>query len=191
MFATLFRPFRATYRYLSRTPIEKREQEELAVTRKSLLAFRAARESSFALRGMLRERVARLSGELDTARQGMPEKRAFDWARMDHNTLVGAIKDDLYEAEKQLHEQEHNFEHNDCNVATLERRESRLVASLARRSEKTAEVETPQNSITKRVAREAAEGRVLGVQVGADVAARHVPQAVRQNPSDMGGLVTS
>lgn len=130
MFATIVRPFRALYRAMTRVAIETREQEELTQTRKLLLSFRAARESAGAMRAMLRERVDRLTGELAVAMQGLPEKRTFDWIRFDNNNLVAAIKDDLYEAEKQLHEQEHNFEHNECNVAMLERREDRLVASL-------------------------------------------------------------
>lgn len=144
MFATIVRPFRAMYRAMTRVAIETREQEELTQTRKQLLGFRAARESTGAMRAMLRERVERLTGELAVAMEGLPEKRSFDWIRFDNNTLVVAIKDDLYEAEKQLHEQEHSFEHNECNVAMLERREDRLVASLDLRKHRAAQAKAAQ-----------------------------------------------
>lgn len=134
MFASIIRPFRAAQRILGRVAIEKREAQELGETRKRLLTFRAALERSTAMRAMLTERVARLHRDLTKATADAPEKRRWDWLRMDSNTLVVAIKDDLYEAEKQLFEEHHNFEGVHYEVQKLEQREQRLVESLARRN---------------------------------------------------------
>lgn len=134
MFGSIIRPFRAAHRALGRTSIVTRETQALSDTRKTLLSFRAACENSKAEVGKYTERVARLHGDLATELARQPEKRRFDWLRFDNNTLLVAIKDDLYEAEKKLHEQLANYESNMANCTMFEMREQRLAKSLELRT---------------------------------------------------------
>lgn len=133
MFGFIIRPFRVIHRHLGRTPIEKREAQALVDTRKVLLTYRSASENSKAQVSLYTERVERLKATLAVEQGRQPEKRSFDWVRFDNNTLLVAIKDDLYEAEKKLHEALSDYESNSANVAMFEAREVRLDASLAKR----------------------------------------------------------
>lgn len=199
MFGFIIRPFRAIGRSLGRVSIEKREQGTLSDTRKVLLTFRAARENSKAQVGLYRERVARLQAALQVEQSRPVEKRAFDWVRFDQNTLMTAIKDDLYEAEKKLHEELANYESNDAQVCMFEAREVRLVGSLeARRiisdvSEQLAQADDSREVLhVTGVDYDPANGRIDLVpnqRVEADVAAGRNPLRVPRSDAAPGQML--
>lgn len=208
MFGFIIRPFRVAHRYLGRTPIEKREAMTLTDTRKVLLTYRSAMENSKAQVGLYTERVNRLQVDLALELTRVPEKRGWDWIRFDQNNLLTAIKDDLYEAEKKLHEGLSDYEANSANVAMFEMREKRLMASIERRHANSLAA-APKVALTQAPGEMAVEYDPGNGQIdlipkpvtiaalarqGQDIEGSTVTRpatARRQTAGDMGGLVTA
>lgn len=212
MFGYITRPFRAIHRVLGRTPIETRERQALSDVRKVLLSYHSATEKSKFNVGMYKERVARLKADLAIELARPKEKSRWDWARMDQNTLVTAIKDDLYEAEKKLHEETADYESNLSNTRMFTDRAVRLEASLEQRKAEAALTKTT-DAVTQpslgveydpangqidllseagrnplRVPRsDAAPGKMIGAS------SKNTAEILteRHSPSEMGGLVSA